>query len=358
MKSAAFRVDSGFAFGTGHVKRCATLATSLRDRGVDVSFVCRRHARATLDRIRSLGFPVHELPSPPMPQLGSDSASWNGVSETQDASDTIEKLPCNLDWLIVDHYSCGHAWELAVRPYCERLAVIDDLARLHDCDLLIDPSWVGDATTTRYDPSSDSVTEMLLGPSYAFISSDYLAYRDNARERNEPVKRILVYFGGSDIANLTPLTLRVLTAHAFSHLAVDVVIGSTAGNKDGMKPYGSIGERTYVHRHLPSLAPLLASADLAIGAVGGTTWERMCLGVPTIAVILADNQRQTGKSLAAADLLCLLGEANSVNGAALAAALSSLLGDPVRRQRMADECRTLVDGEGVNRIVKTMSELL
>lgn len=310
-----------------------------------------------LDQLRSSGFRVYELPAPPAQQQGDDSAQWNGVSETQDAAQTIEQLPCGLDWLIVDHYSCGNAWEKAVRPYCQRLGVIDDLARLHTCDLLIDPNWVGNATASRYEQSTKSVTVKLLGPTYAFISKEYLEIRSVVRERNGDAQRIFVYFGGSDVRELTRLTLRVLSSDVFSHLDVDVVIGATAVNRDAVRHCATMRPRTIVHENLTSLAPLLAAADLAIGAVGGTTWERMYLGVPTVATILADNQREIGNALAAAELLCPLDDAASVNAASLTAALADMLGNPSKRYRMADAGRNLVDGRGINRIVESMRAL-
>jgi spore coat polysaccharide biosynthesis predicted glycosyltransferase SpsG len=39
------------------------------------------------------------------------------------------------------------------------------------------------------------------------------------------------------------------------------------------------------------MARVMADSDLAIGAAGSTSWERCCLGLPSIVLILADNQR-------------------------------------------------------------------
>ena len=47
---------------------------------------------------------------------------------------------------------------------------------------------------------------------------------------------------------------------------------------------------TNLHSFLPNLAELISNADLAIGAVGSTTWERICLELPTVAITVADNQ--------------------------------------------------------------------
>jgi spore coat polysaccharide biosynthesis predicted glycosyltransferase SpsG len=198
---------------------------------------------------------------------------------------------------------------------------------------------------------------MLLGPAYAFIGDEYLRVRLAAMNRRSAVKRVLVYFGGSDLHDLTTLTLQVLSAEAFSHLDVDVVLGATALNRAAVIASAAARPRTVLHEPTSSLAPLLSMADVAIGAVGGTTWERMCLGVPTIAAIMAENQHEIARALSGASVLALVGEAQSVQTASLTANVSGLLGNPSRRQRMANIGQSLVDGLGVGRIVDSMTSL-
>ncbi|MNE98505.1 hypothetical protein D3C80_1970220 [compost metagenome] len=50
----------------------------------------------------------------------------------------------------------------------------------------------------------------------------------------------------------------------------------------------------------------MADSDFAIGAAGATSWERCCLGLPTIMLVLADNQRTIAQALDAvgAAFLC------------------------------------------------------
>jgi spore coat polysaccharide biosynthesis predicted glycosyltransferase SpsG len=128
-------------------------------------------------------------------------------------------------------------------------------------------------------------------------------------------------------------------------------------NRAAVIAHAAARPRITIHEHKNSLAPLLAATDLAIGAVGGTTWERMFLGIPTIASIMAENQQEIARALSRAGLLVLVGEAQSVQTMSLTAALSSLLGDPSLRQRMADAGQALVDGLGVQRIVDRMVAL-
>jgi len=51
----------------------------------------------------------------------------------------------------------------------------------------------------------------------------------------------------------------------------------------------------------------MAAADLAIGAGGATTWERCCLGLPSLVVSIAENQRPACEALAAAGVIDYFG---------------------------------------------------
>ena len=69
---------------------------------------------------------------------------------------------------------------------------------------------------------------------------------------------------------------------------------------------------TTLHGPLPSLAGLIARADLAIGAGGATTWERACLRLPSLVVAIAANQLPFSEALDQAGHLQLLGDGASV----------------------------------------------
>ncbi|WP_222115807.1 hypothetical protein [Chromobacterium vaccinii] len=55
-----------------------------------------------------------------------------------------------------------------------------------------------------------------------------------------------------------------------------------------------------------NMAELIADHDLAIGAAGGSAWERCCLGLPCLLFIQAENQRQGTEALQAAGAAYIL----------------------------------------------------
>lgn len=351
MFSAAFRVDSSYRIGSGHLVRSITLAQALRSKGAHVSFVCRVQPGAAIKLVEAAGFTVIVLPPCTQDTTRRNTLSMTRVPEGEDAEQTLNALASTPDWLFVDHYEYGLGWESRVRDRSMKLGVIDDLARTHTCDLLIDPNWHGNDTALRYKDKLPSHATALLGPAYALLGPEFESLRKSPVDRKQPVNRVLVYFGGSDANDLSAKTAKVFSAGKLSALSVDIVVGATMASDHGAAAVMADRPAVRIVSHQPSLAPLLSATDLAIGAVGGTTWERMCLGVPTLAAVLADNQRGSAKALAEEGLIRLLGEGDKLTSEAIASQLLSLLDAPEERQRMADKGQALVDGRGVDRVV-------
>ena len=310
MTTILFRCDASLHIGSGHVMRCRTLARELRRRGAEITFLCRRQPG---DLIELLEMEFHVL-SLPEQQLASCEelegralyAAWLGCSQQQDASDCLAALKQaginNAKWLVVDHYGLDASWELAMREGLgseppPQLLVIDDLAdRSHSCDLLLDQNFFGEATERRYQGLIPQQCRQLLGPHYALLGPEYALLHPLVPPRTE-LRRVLVFFGGVDPDNCTGEAIKALMAPELAQLAVDVVLGLQCPHRQVVETLVAKRPHTTLHGPQPSLAGLIARADLAIGAGGATTWERACLGLPTLMVVIADNQFQVAKAM-------------------------------------------------------------
>lgn len=358
----AFRTDSSVRIGTGHTIRCLTLADELAARGVECHFIQRRHPGHMISEIETRGFRVHALPEPPV-RTGAlkdgDYRAWAGVSEEEDAQACSEILEAiGADQVIVDHYGFGLTWHTAVRPVVRRIMVIDDLAdRALDCDVLLDQNFV-DGFGARYDGLVPDHCLRLSGPQFALLAPEYARAREFIGPRRGPLSRVLVFFGGSDSTDETGRALRVLSRPEFRHLGVDVVVGRSYEHGDALRALADERGRVTVHGPQPSLLPLMIQADIAIGAGGATTWERCCLGLPSVVIAIAANQKPASRSLADAGACILLGD-HDIRGAEdygdeLAEALRSLLADPELLQQMGEIGWRLGDGIGA----RAVSEVL
>ena len=352
-----FRVDASLCMGIGHLMRCLTLADALSKRCVQVRFICREHKGHLIDQIRHKAIPVTILPAPILKDTsGSECyAAWLGVSQTVDAKETIAALNKEEpDWLVVDHYGLDIEWEKQLRPYIKKLLVIDDLGnRRHDCDVLLDQNYSIEGEL-RYAGMLKPTCKLLVGPRYALISPEYIMYRKMLRARDGRVNRVLVFFGGSDSDNMTGLAFQALSNNDLKHLQVDLVIGTNNQHREEHERHAQKRLNTRIYGFLPNLADLMAQADIAIGAGGATTWERMCLGLPTLVVSIAENQKPAAEALSEAGLIYYLGHSSDIKQDQLTEGLKLLLVSAKKLTAVSVKNKLLVDGLGSSRLVEVM----
>lgn len=349
--SIVFRTDASDAIGSGHVVRCLTLATALRERGAIVLFVCRTLSGHLCSLIESRGFVVHRLPGPDE-RPGDGDAPRSPVPWNEDADQTrtaIAALPARPTWLVVDHYGLDERWERAVRGSVDHLMVIDDLAnRAHDCDVLLDQNQVA-GMDTRYAGKVPPACRLLLGPRHALLQSAYARLHDRVLPREGAVQRIFIFTSGSDRDDLTGRLLDAVLSLSRPDIDVDVAVGSSHPALEAIRGRASSHPNVHVHTDLPTLAVLMARADLAIGASGGASWERLCLGLPALVVSMSDDQRPIAEELQRLGLVRWIGHCAEADDTALRQALA----DVVRQGLDAAwsvSCRALVDGRGADRV--------
>jgi UDP-2,4-diacetamido-2,4,6-trideoxy-beta-L-altropyranose hydrolase len=351
-----FRVDASEVLGIGHVMRCANLAKVLRARGADVRFISRPLRGNLTGVLRARGFDVDVIgeTAPVVPRAsGAGHAEALGTSAQDDAAGTHAVLADRkTDWLVVDHYALDEAWERAVRADAARIMAIDDLpARRHDCDLLLDQNASALSRET-FAARVPARSVLALGPRYALLDAEYARLHVTRRQPDGAVRRVLVTFGGSDPLDLTGRALSVLSRPEFAGIDVDIVAGANYQYQSRLQHAADQRPRTHVHAAQPSLAPLLANADLAIGAGGTTTWERFCIGVPSIVVCMAENQRPGCEHLASQELIEYCGAAATLRDHDLVDALRRSMESGERLRDIAARGLALVDGLGARRIAE------
>ena len=349
----AFRADASYKIGSGHVVRGLVLADAFKAQGCNVVFVSRLLDGHLISLIRSRGFEVLILGSGLTNPDNISSSDWLGVSQQDDANETIENLKERvIDILFVDHYSLDTKWETFTRPYVRSIAVIDDLAnRNHNCDFLIDHNFRSD-NSNSYKDLVPEACKTLLGLQYAILSPEYRDFKKTMSTRTGSITRVLIYFGGTDWQNMTTLALKVLSQDEFYFLEVDVVVGSNYPFLSDLEELISKRPKTNFHQSLSSLASLMSVADLAIGAGGSTMWERMSMGLPALVISLADNQLLACKSLQKEDLIHYLGSYNDMSSDILTKSLRERIYNTEHNSTLSSRISEYVDGFGDLRIVQ------
>lgn len=364
MAEITFRADASREIGTGHVMRCLTLGRVLRDAGHGVRFVTRDLPGHMGARLSSLGLPVDLLPAPERdlaPAEGDTAhAAWASVSWQQDAVETAAVLKtARPDWLVVDHYAFDSRWQSAVAAQTGRIMVWDDLAdRPHVCDLLLDQNL--GRSPDSYLGLVPEGARILAGPAYAVLRPDFASLRKAAlaarQGRGRGLARILVSMGGVDLPNATGEVLDVLArTPGLGGVRVEVILGSRAPAIAAIRRRAAaLPMPVELAVDVDDMAARMARADLAIGAVGGTTWERCALGLPGLMLTIAANQRPAAQALHNAGAGILLGDLSDNHWRDnLSRLLSS--GDLQRRlEATSHVASALCDGAGADRVLAEM----
>lgn len=356
--NVVFRADASIEIGTGHVMRCLTLADSLHQRGVVCCFVCKEHPGNLIEVISGRGFTVHAIPvigakgyEDDEPAL--DHQRWLGGDWRSDAAMTIESIgSMEIDWLVVDHYSLDARWEKHLRSYCNAVLVIDDLAdRAHDCNVLLDQNY-GRRPADYAGRVSDDC-KILVGPRFALLRPDFSELRGKSLERrkNPQLRRLLISLGGVDKDNATGAVLDTIRSCSLSNdVRLTVVLGSHSPYLEQVRAIAlEMPWATDLLIDVREMAALMADCDLAIGAAGISAWERCCLGLPSLIVLLAENQKPGALALEMSGAAIILGDISMI-ASELPRALQSL-GSSACLVEISAAAKALCDGRGASRVV-------
>lgn len=359
------RADASLEMGTGHVMRCLTLATALANKGAVVNFICRNHLGNLIEEIQKKGFKVFSLTVLDEPEFGDSlkesmtdepklpHANWLGVTQKQDADECREILQrIQPDWLIVDHYAIDQAWQKQLKPYYDKLMVIDDLGdRQHICHLLLDQNY--GSSEAKYKDLVPERCQVLVGTQYALLRPEFAQWREYSLQKRQStkLKSLLITMGGVDADNYTGRILKQLEqTHLGTIDEVTVVMGANAPH---LKEVQDIAQKlnvpTQIKINVSNMAEIMANADLAIGAAGATTWERCCLGLPTIQIVIADNQKKTAEALSRDGIVKLIKDITEI-GCVLNSSLIWMKGLSVSSAKTCD-------GKGCLKVMYSLEEI-
>jgi len=330
-----FRVDSSHSIGSGHVVRCLSLARTLTNiKESSIQFITSDNEGNLAHLIEKNGFKVHFIESSRPKDSNYHELNNNWELDAKNSSEIIKMQRGITEWLIVDNYGLDINWEKYLRPLVKRIMVIDDLAnRKHECDLLLDQN-LHNNNERIYSKLIPKTSKKFIGPKYAFIDEKF-ENKSLIRKRTGELESILVYLGGSDTTHqLIKIisALKILNNRSFS---VDLVLGNNKIKKDNLSLVMKGAEGINVIDSTDEMQKLISRADLAIGTCGISAWERCLLGLPTIVIITAENQREDAEILDSIGAIKNLGSADDVTTNNFVKAIEELSSDSRLLRRMS-----------------------
>lgn len=352
MQHIVFRVDATVNIATGHLMRCLTLANKFQATcpTVVITFITGQLTAFAKENVENTSHQLIEFES------NADDLNWNQMLDIQYSIDVISNLP-TIDLLIVDHYQLDAIWEMALSPYCQKLLVIDDLAnRKHQCDFLLDQTF--GRTHHEYLSFVNPQCQLLLGQKYMLLREEFASLRITAQQKRESfsgIKNALISLGGIDLNNDTAILLDWLLAiPECNQWNINIIVSSDMPKLNELKAKTKNIAQVALIINCNNMSEQMLNADLAIGASGGTTWERCALGLPTISVVLADNQKDIADVLNVQGAHINLGLITDTTIDDFQNAIR-FLEKPNNYYEMTKQCFNCCDGLGAGRAIKILN---
>ena len=339
-KSLLIRADANARMGTGHLMRCLALAQGWKSQGGQVTFVTACKSDSLRQRLLDGGFEVVALR-----RSYPDAIDWD---RTQQA------LAAHPDaWMVLDGYHFTPAYQRRVKEAGHPLLVIDDMAHLdyYYADVVLNQNI--NAGELHY--ACEPYTRLLLCTRYALLRSEFQACQTWRRQVPAIARRVLVTLGGGDPDNQTLKVIQALQRMAVDDLEVTVIVGVSNPHFHTLQAAAhDLPCTVHLRQNVQNMPEMMAWADVAVSAGGSTCWELAFMELPNVILVVAENQRGIAAGLDKAGAALNLGWYTEVTSGQMAGALLALLSDYDLRLRMSRLGRELVDGLGIQRVIKVL----
>lgn len=335
----AIRANGSRSIGSGHIRRVSLLAESFKAHGLTPVLLCNPEAEQVYPLMKNFFDAVHVV-----------------VSEEQ----AVEVLgDCYGDrlWVVFfDSYDLDADQHRIYRSCAPHLVALDDMAsRRMDVDLLFDVNL--GRQVADYNGLVPAGSPVYVGADYQILRPDFFQMREDTLRRRaalSKVEKVFIAIGGTDPLQFSLAALRDVI-RVSSNVHVDVVIGSASPGLAELQTFVE-GQTEKIHLHIDAteVAQLMSQADVAIGAGGTMTWERNCLGLPTIILTIADNQIEVGRFMQQAEASVVLDARAGYPSDRVVQELQELLEQPERCREMARKAAALGGCNGTENIVRTV----
>lgn len=334
------RCDLSQQIGTGHVMRCLRVAKKAKLQGAKVHFLTVFADEWPGD---SQEFEIHYLQDAAQSQSADAEQCSVMIQETVG---TCDEPVC----VLVDHYGLDWQWEHMLRDVVDCVIVIDDLVdRSHDCDALINPSLVNPPADLYHTLVPDEAL-LMLGAGFAILDDSFSDLPD--KQSHDGLARIFIGFGGVDNHAFTIKAIEALSEAGFADYPIDVVIGRHFPQLSRLEELANQRGQVTIHRQVSNVSDLMTRADIAIGAGGTMSWERLAAGLPTLVFGIAENQIALIDSLLKAEVAVGTSWAIGLRDTEIHKMVNQFVVDKNLHKMMSQKTRKIVDGHGVKRVMK------
>jgi UDP-2,4-diacetamido-2,4,6-trideoxy-beta-L-altropyranose hydrolase len=342
-KYIIIRVDASTNIGSGHLMRCLALAQTWQDTQGQPIFLMANSVPALEERLKSEGMKVV--------LLTTEAGSLADAQETAALAHQFEAK-----WVVVDGYQFGSEYQQTIKNSGLSLLFIDDYghAEHYYADFVLNQNISADEQFYQH---REPYTQLLLGTRYTLLRREFWQWQKWPRTIPPVAKKILVTLGGADPDNVTLKVIQALQLVEVEELEAVVVVGGSNPHYENLKR--AVQDSRFpirLQRNVTNMPELMAWADVAISAGGSTCWELAFMRLPSILLVLAENQRLAAEKLDAMTIALNLGEHQNISHHTVKQKISMLIFSSKLRLKISQNCKCLVDGLGTEKLAQLIAK--
>lgn len=326
MKSIAIRADGSNSIGMGHIMRTLVLAKELAKNN-RVFYICKDSNDYNLGK--------------------QEIKKYFNIIEVNENNVINDMKDIKADVLITDSYDVNEKYFRNMKEYFEVSGYIDDM-NLYDfsyVDFVVNQNYGSE--NLKYKSSQD--LRVLCGSKYTMLRSEFR--NKNKIYINSEIKKIGITFGGTDPLSLTPLIMKYLIDTEYEiHVVAKECFEKFTLIKNICRKY----KNKFILHINPSMSEFLLNIDVLISAAGSTLYEAAALGVPTIAVVIADNQMNLERNMKKDGLIKSMGLYNRINKEIVIDTINSMAEKECRENMQNKQC--IINKLGVFDIIDFMKK--
>ena len=368
----AIRVDASKNIGGGHFRRCLTLAKEAQRKGHFVIFISTQLPEREIHLLKKSNLLYENILFEKNKKQIIDGnikykqnfyKNWLKLPILDDAkrtSKTLEQFQPN--WIIFDHYGLDIEWVNKIRKKhnnCFFLAIDDLDNRNLGSDFLLDQTSIINKKRNFKSPG------ILVGPRFALLSNEFNKLRKKSLQ--ERLKRqlvslknksfyILISLGLYDNKKLLPTLVNTLSK--LDKINIIVATSSECQTLTELKEISKKYENTSLILDSENIAELMLRADICIGASGMSMWERCCMGLPSLTITIANNQKKITKETSNLNISQELSIGTIKDKKKLTDVVSNLIYSPKKLQMLSKNSSKICDGLGAIKVVNFLEAKL
>jgi UDP-2,4-diacetamido-2,4,6-trideoxy-beta-L-altropyranose hydrolase len=339
------RADASTEIGTGHVMRCLALAQCWQKQGGTVIFIMSNSTPALDVRLKSEGVEIIDL-----------AATSGSLEDAQETVIFAQKF--NIDWIVIDGYQFQQDYQKIFKNYHLKTLFIDDYghSNYYCSDIVLNQNINADQSLYQ---NRETYTKLLLGSSYTLLRQEFRKLPLQTKTISLIGTKILVTLGGGDPDNVTLKVIQALSDIKVNDLEVLVVIGASNPSYNQLNLFvQSLNFSIKLVQNVTDMPQLMAWADISIAAGGSTNWELAFMGLPSVIIVIANNQQKIAEKLHKQGIIINLGWHQQIIPEQIGLTVQALISDRARREIMSQKGQQLIDGKGAIRVVSEMVNML